>query len=63
MEMDSKFLQGKSKQLKDVTMAISIKMALIVFVLFLAGQDDKLSHLKKQSESKTSQENTNKIRR
>lgn len=48
MEMDSKFLQGKSKQLKDVTMAISIKMALIVFVLFLAGQDDKLSHLKKQ---------------
>ena len=44
-------------------MAISIKVPLIVFVLFSAGGDDKLTFEKAKEKSKTSQENANEIRR
>ena len=44
-------------------MAISIKVPLIVFVLFSAGGDDKFMFEKAKEKSKTSQENANEIRR
>ena len=52
MEMHSKLLEGKRKQLKDITMEISIKVPLIVFVLFLAGGDDKLTFEKQKRKAR-----------
>ena len=55
MEMHSK--HGDSQQLRDTTVAISIKMPSIVCLLFfVAGRDDKLSHWKSKKKKKKKQE-------